>query len=114
MTCRPPCGAHFCFVCGERVLLASRDIGNQADVLASASLGHDVSGIILANTVKKRATNPMANPMTMTTAIVSIGSGVLQDDGFDDVGDVLDGVEGRLHRLHDVLPVQRRARLELV
>ena len=39
---------------------------------------------------------------------------VLEGDRFDDVRDVLDGVEGVLHRLDDVLPVQRGAGLELV
>ena len=39
---------------------------------------------------------------------------MLEGDRLDDVGDVLDGVEGVLHRLDDVLPVQRGAGLELV
>ena len=59
----------------------------------------------------KSKTRAMA--MTATTAKVSIGSGVLQDDALDDVGCVLQCIEGCFHRLDDVLPVERRRRLEL-
>ena len=38
---------------------------------------------------------------------------VLQHDGLDDVGDVLERVEGALHRLDDVLPPQDLEGLEL-
>src|SRR2546426_3970126 len=51
--------------------------------------------------------------MTKTTPADMARSGVLQDDRLHDVGDVLDGVQGRLHGLDDVLPLQDLERLVL-
>src|SRR5688572_10469736 len=58
--------------------------------------------------------NASATRMTMTRpADIGVRSGVLQDDCFDDVRDVLDRVERQLHRLDDVLPAQHLEGVEL-
>src|SRR4029079_2451407 len=58
---------------------------------------------------------PSATAMTTTSSRFSmpVRSAVLGRDGGDDVAHLLEGVEGALERLDDVLPAQHRERLEL-
>src|SRR3954451_11469874 len=60
--------------------------------------------------------NSSATPMRATTAIrlVSIRSGVLHDDAFEDVGDVLAAVRGLLEKIQDLLPLDDRDGVLLV
>src|SRR5436190_1101695 len=48
-----------------------------------------------------------ATPMMATTAsrLLSIRSGVLDDDAFEDVGDVLAAIRGLLEEVQDLLPL---------
>src|SRR4051812_29032198 len=54
--------------------------------------------------------NVSATPIRATTAIrlVSIRSGVLHNDAFEDVGDILAAIGGLLEKIEDLLPLHDR------
>src|SRR5438034_8994156 len=58
-----------------------------------------------------KKSNASATRMTRTRPGVTNSLRVLQDDGLEGVGDVLTAVDGRLHLIDDVLPLEDVHRL---